>query len=222
MDAEILLFDGVEELDVFGPLSVLAPAGFGVTLVAEGGGREITGAHGSGLIARREAGLSPGLLIIPGGGWVARARQGAWAEARRGALPALIADRYAAGSTLAAVCTGTMLVAAAGLLNGRPAVTHHDALDDLAATGARVMPDARVVDDGRIVTAGAVTAGIDLALWLVQRHLGAAAAAAQAAHLAYQRSGTVWRARPPSSAASQLVTSDEVNFAQAREQKITA
>jgi putative intracellular protease/amidase len=191
MDAEILVFDGVEDLDAFGPLSVLAHAGFEVAVVAEGGPRQVRTAHGTGLAAR-EPGTAPGVLVVPGGGWISRGERGAWAEARRGVLPALIAERFAAGSVIAAVCTGSMLLAAAGLLDGRPAVTNHGAIDELSATGARVIGDARVVDDVQIVTAGGITAGLDLGLWLVQRYCGPAAAAEAAADLEYTRTGYVW------------------------------
>jgi len=68
------------------------------------------------------------------------------------------------------VCTGTMLLAHAGVIGSRPASTHHAALADLAATGADVRTE-RVVDDGDLVTSGGVTSGIDLALWLVEREV---------------------------------------------------
>jgi putative intracellular protease/amidase len=192
VDVEILAFDGVEDLDVFGPLSALGHAGLKVALVAEGGPRQVRTAHGTGLAAR-EPGVLPGVLVVPGGGWASRSERGAWAEAARGVLPALIAERFAAGSVIAAVCTGSMLLAAAGLLDGRPAITHHGAIDELSAAGARVIGDVRVVDDGQIVTAGGITAGLDLGLWLVQRFCGPAAAAAAAAELEYARTGYVWR-----------------------------
>ncbi len=192
VDTEIVIYDGFEELDVFGPLSVLANAGYEIALVTVGDPHTVRAANGTEVVPARALGTAPELIVVPGGGWNVRADRGAWGETRRGDLPRAVAERYASGSTLAAVCTGTMLVAGAGLLEGRPAVTHRAAFDDLAAAGARVIRDARVVDDGRIVTAGGVTSGIDLALWLVERDLGPAKAAAVAHGLEHPRLGTVW------------------------------
>jgi transcriptional regulator GlxA family with amidase domain len=132
------------------------------------------------------------VLIVPGGGWSDRAPQGAYAEAERGNLPQAIASLHAAGTTVASVCTGGMLLAASGVLTGRAAITHHAALEDLRGSGARVV-EARVVDDGDVVTAGGVTSGLDLALWLVERYLGADLAAKVADELEYERRGEVVR-----------------------------
>jgi transcriptional regulator GlxA family with amidase domain len=66
-----------------------------------------------------------------------------------------------------------MLLAKAGILDGRPAVTHHAALDDLRALGIDVRAGARWVDAGDVLSAGGVTSGIDLALHLLERFLGA-------------------------------------------------
>jgi transcriptional regulator GlxA family with amidase domain len=79
-----------------------------------------------------------------------------------------------------------MILAAAGLLRGRPAVTHHAALDDLRETGAEVHPEARVVDDGDVLTAGGVTSALDLALHVVERERGPEAAAAAARRIEYE------------------------------------
>lgn len=77
-----------------------------------------------------------------------------------------------------------MLLAAAGLLKGRRAITHADALDKLAASRA-VIVQARVVDDGDLVSAGGVTAGVDLALPLVQRLAGTEVRAATEQEIEY-------------------------------------
>jgi len=80
-------------------------------------------------------------------------------------------ERAAAGTLMASVCTGALVFADAGLLDGRPATTHHSALELLAALGKDidVRADARFVDDGDVVTAAGVSAGIDMALALVAR-----------------------------------------------------
>ncbi|MEU6829379.1 DJ-1/PfpI family protein [Nocardia beijingensis] len=70
------------------------------------------------------------------------------------------------------VCTGSLVLAAAGLLHGRPATTHWLAQSALRALGADARPDERVVRDGKTVTAAGVSAGIDLALWLVGEIFG--------------------------------------------------
>ena len=134
MRIEILLFDGFDELDVFGPFEGLADA-FDTALVTLEGAREVVSARGVPVRAARALGARPDVLIVPGGGWLDRAPQGAHAEAGRGAVPAAIADRRAAGSLLASVCTGAMLLAEAGVLDGRRATTNPQALDELRAGG---------------------------------------------------------------------------------------
>jgi transcriptional regulator GlxA family with amidase domain len=133
----------------------------------------------------------PDLLVVPGGGWTDPDAPGAGAEVRRGVLPDVLAAHYEAGATLAAVCTGGMLLADAGLLDGRPAVTHSVALDDLRESGASVV-DARVVDDGDVLTAGGVTSGLDLALYVVEREVGADVADRIATRMEYAPRGPVY------------------------------
>ena len=202
MRIAVVVFEGFDELDAIGPLEVLrnaatmGDAGLQVDLVALDGAAEVTGSHG--LVVRTDGPLEAGradLLVIPGGGWNDRGAQGAWAEAERGDLPAAIAAAHRAGAVVATVCTGAMLATAAGLTRGRPAVTHHGAVEELRASGAEVV-EARVVDDGDLVTAGGVTSGIDMALWLVERHFGAELADRVAAEIEHPRYGEVWRARP--------------------------
>ena len=198
MRIAVVVFEGFDELDAIGPLEVLRNAAKGgadleVALVSLDGAAEVTGSHG--LRVRPDGRLDPDrtdLLVVPGGGWNDRAARGARAEVERGELPAAIAAAHRAGAQVATVCTGAMLATAAGLTRGRPAITHHGAVEELRASGAQVV-EARVVDDGDLVTAGGVTSGIDLALWLVERHFGAELADAVAAEIEHPRHGEVWR-----------------------------
>lgn len=200
MNIEVVLYDGCDELDVFGPFELLAGAGqatgrFDVRLVTLAERPTITASHGTQIVPHGVLSESPDVLIVPGGGWNDRASHGARAEASRGELPRAIAARHAGGAIIASVCTGAMLLAAGGLLDGRPAITHHSAIDDLRAAGAIVIDDARVVDDGDVLSAGGVTSGLDLALWIIERELGSGAAAAAARELEYQPTGSVWRSQ---------------------------
>jgi uncharacterized protein (DUF427 family)/putative intracellular protease/amidase len=191
---DIVLFDGVDELDAVGPLEVLRGAAahgadLAVRLVTRAEPLEVTGNHGLRLGA--DAVYSPGadILLVPGGGWIARAPAGAWAEAERGDWLPIIKAAADSGVLLAGVCTGVMLLARAGVSGARPATTHQGARADLEAAGVRVV-DQRVVDAGGLVTAGGVTSGIDLALHLVERLVSPAAAQAQATRLEYPWSPT--------------------------------
>jgi putative intracellular protease/amidase len=177
MDIAITLFDGVDDLDVFGPFDVLRAAGLDVALATLDARAIVTSANGARIVphaALRDS-PPPRWVVVPGGGWAANRPCGVRTEIARGTLPAVVAEFAAAGTVVASVCTGAMAVAAAGLLAGRPATTHHSAFEDLARHGATVVRDARVVDDGDVVTAAGVTAGIDLALRMVLREAGAAA-----------------------------------------------
>jgi transcriptional regulator GlxA family with amidase domain len=191
MNAEILLFDGFDELDAFGPWEILSGAAqvvedFEARFVTLEGAREVRADHGA--VVRAHGALSerPDLLVIPGGGWFDRTPEGAWAQAERGAIPQAIAERHAAGTTIASVCTGALLVARSGILEGRTATTNPGAYDDLRAAGAEVV-EARVVDDGDIVTAGGPACGLDLVLHLVERTYGPEAAAMAAREIHYER-----------------------------------
>lgn len=171
----VLCYDGFDELDVIGPFEAFEMAAdegtsLDVSLVTLPPRTQVTAAHGlriepDGVLPVDDP---PDVVIVPGGGWNDRRPAGAWAEAERGAVPDALARLYDAGTTLAGVCTGGMLLSRAGILDGRPAVTHGGALEDLRATDAEVV-DARVVDDGEVLTAGGITSGLDLALHLIER-----------------------------------------------------
>jgi len=195
METAIVLFDGFDNLDAIGPFEVFSHAAtFGadldVGLYTLESRDVVTSSHGLRVEPDGELPASPDLVVVPGGGWGDGAEDGARAEADRGAIPAAVADRQASGAMVASVCTGGMLLAAAGLTDGRPAVTHHGALADLRASGAEVV-DARVVDDGDLVTAGGVTSGIDLALHLVEREFGSEVHDRVATEMEYEPRGDV-------------------------------
>ncbi|MGM0590705.1 MAG: DJ-1/PfpI family protein [Halobacteriota archaeon] len=192
----ILVYDGFDELDAIAPFEVFQTAGamggdIASRLVTHEEPSRVVASHG--LTVEVEDALPaptapdrPDLLVIPGGGWNDRTEDGAWAEAQRGDVPDVLTAYHDEGVTVASVCTGGMLLAAAGLTEGRSAVTHAGALDDLRESGATVV-DARVVVDGDVLTAGGVTAGLDLALYLVERACGGDIAERVATELEYER-----------------------------------
>ncbi len=81
--AQIVVYDGVDELDAVGPFEVLVAGGFEVELVTIDPTPIVEGAHGLALTPSGYLGPAPELLVVPGGGWLTRAREGAWAQARR-------------------------------------------------------------------------------------------------------------------------------------------
>jgi transcriptional regulator GlxA family with amidase domain len=171
----ILVFDGLEELDAVGPWEVLAAwtrqwpdDGWSVTTIAADGGL-VRCAKGLVLQAEHSRADAPPLdVLIQPGGMGTRPQLVdetylAWVRARRADTP-----------LLASVCTGSLVYAAAGLLKGRPATTHWGSLDRLRELdpSIEVRPDDRYVDDGDMVTAAGASAGIDMALHLVDRLAG--------------------------------------------------
>jgi transcriptional regulator GlxA family with amidase domain len=197
MRCEVILYDGFDELDALAPWEVLSSFAdlrddFDAALVSLDGAASVRAAHGTVVAPHRALSESVDVLVVPGGGWNDRSDEGARAQVRRGALPAAIRERHERGALVASVCTGAMILAAAGLVEGRHAITHHGAIADLEAAGAHVV-HARVVDDGDLVTAGGVTSGLDLALHLAERFFGSDAALAAERELEYERRGTVWR-----------------------------
>jgi transcriptional regulator GlxA family with amidase domain len=227
MHAQIVLFDGFDPLDVIAPYEVLYAGGtasagaVSVELVSAEGPREVISGTG-GLMLRATAALDParaGLILVPGAsGRVGEpgevpdhdAGAGEWQQDEfipvllgrtlTTELPALLtAAMENPEVTVSAVCGGSLVLAMAGLLEGRHATTHHMGLDMLDATGAHAV-NARVVDDGDLVTGAGVTSGLDLGLYLLERELGPRIAHAVEGLFAHERRGTVWRATGPAPA----------------------
>jgi transcriptional regulator GlxA family with amidase domain len=191
----VLAYDGVEELDFIAPLDVLAKAAFkggavSATLVSPDRPGFVTTLKG----VRMEipVGWSPqdaDILVVPGGGPHDLPGSGLHRLINDAAFMRRLSRVRA---VKVGVCTGVMALSAAGLTRGRPATTHTIAKTALAAQGATVI-NARVVDDGDLITCGGITSGLDLGLWLVERHLGPRLATEIETMLEYERRGTVWR-----------------------------
>lgn len=167
MEIAILIYPRFTALDAVGPYEVLSRLPDAkVTFVAEHAQATRTDTGQLALLA--DATLdqipTPEIVLVPGGpGQAALMEDGpvhAWLRA---------AD---AGSTwTASVCTGSLILAAAGLLTGRRATSNWQALDELRGLGAEVVPE-RVVFDGKYATSAGVTAGLDMALSLAAKIAG--------------------------------------------------
>lgn len=207
--AQIVLFDGFDPLDVIAPYEVLWAGGIAaggaltVELVSAEGPREVAGGSG-GLVLRATGILDPDtadLIIVPGAaGPIHQPEDGReiatipilLARTMETELPALM--RKALDNprvTVATVCGGSLALAMAGLLEGRYVVTHHLGMDILGATGA-IPIHARVVVDCDLVTAGGVTSGLDLGLYLLEREFGPRIANSVECLFEYERRGTTW------------------------------
>jgi transcriptional regulator GlxA family with amidase domain len=184
----ILLFDNVEVLDFAGPFEVFSvatrygdPAPFAVYTV---GVTSLVAAVG-GLSVNPTYGLAdcppPDILLVPGG-------VGVRALLDDAALLAWLRTQADRVELLLSVCTGSLLLGQAGLLDGLPITTHHSVYDLLAeiVPTAQVVSDRRFVDNGSVITSGGISAGIDMALYVVARLLGPDHARQTADHMEYR------------------------------------
>jgi transcriptional regulator GlxA family with amidase domain len=187
---EVLAYPSVQLLDVTGPLQVFASANDHVaeargtppysTRVVAQGGQSITTSAGLGLAADPlpPADAAVDTLMVAGG-------PGVEAAAADPVLVDWVQQRASHARRVASVCTGAFLLAASGTLEGRRATTHWSCCDELARRfpAVRVEPDPIFVRDGSVWTSAGVTAGIDLALALVEEDLGRTVALAVARYL---------------------------------------
>ena len=168
----ISLFDGAEELDWAGPWEVLAAwaeqwpdDGVRVFTLARTDG-VVTCAKGLRVLPDETWETAPPLdvLVYPGG-------RGTRTELTDESVLDWIRGLAGGDTVVASVCTGSLVLAAAGLLDGKPATTHWQSLELLPTLGSEidVRPDDRFVDTGAVITAAGVSAGIDMALHLVAR-----------------------------------------------------
>lgn len=194
---QIAVFDGFNEIDVFGPYEMLSGPDVTVELAAVAGPRTLRSMRGIAVEAESKLETCDG-IIVPGGGWENRAEAGAWGEVRRSDLPERLTELAPSLPWLASVCSGGMILASAGLLSGRPATTNPGCYDEFRPLVGELI-DERVVDDHDRITAGALFCGADLGLWLIEREFGTAAADRAANGKSYARQGRVWRSGRASS-----------------------
>ncbi|WP_058301261.1 DJ-1/PfpI family protein [Gorillibacterium timonense] len=187
----ILLFDDIEVLDFAGPYEVFAMAGkqggdFELYTVAEEA-RIVTAVGGLRLVPDYAIGGCPvpDLLIVPGG-------MGTRREISNRKLLDWIAATASECELLLSVCTGALLLAAAGLLDGLEITTHHASiplLRELAPRSAKIREDARYTDNGHILLSAGVSAGIDISLHAIEKLLGEERALLAAGQMEYDWEG---------------------------------
>lgn len=167
MQIAILLFDGLTALDAIGPYEALNRLpGASTTFVAEQPGPKRTEDGSLALIADAPLAevLTPDIVLVPGG-------KGRRALMDDGPVHEWLRTVHETSTWTASVCTGSLILAASGLLAGRRATTHWLAMEELAALGAQAVSE-RVVFDGKLATAAGVSAGIDMGLALAGRIAG--------------------------------------------------
>jgi transcriptional regulator GlxA family with amidase domain len=166
----ILLFDEAEELDFVGPLEVFGMArqdGDRVVTIAERS-EPVRANLALRVVPDRTIADAPPLdvLVIPGG-------LGTRREADNAVLLDWIKQAAAACTWVTSVCTGSMLLEAAGVIDGRNVTTHWAMIETFREKkSVTVLDSRRYVRDGNVVTAAGVSAGIDMSLWVVGQLYG--------------------------------------------------
>jgi len=167
MDIAIPIFDGITALDAIGPYEVLSRLpGYRARFVALAPGAYRTDNKMLALVADDDLAAvpRPEIVLVPGG-------FGTRALMSEPRILDWIRTAHATSQWTTSVCTGSLLLAAAGVLRGLEATTHWMSLDRLAEFGARPVPR-RVVEQGKVITAAGVSSGIDMALTLAARIAG--------------------------------------------------
>lgn len=167
MNIAIPIFDRLTALDAVGPYEVLSrPPGWTVTFIAAEPGPKRTETEMLALVADRALDdlPEPDVIVVPGG-------YGTRDLMEDETMLSWLRHAHEHSQWTTSVCTGSLLLAAAGILDGLEATTHWMALEVLAEYGATPV-SRRVVEQGKIITAAGVSAGIDMALTLVARIAG--------------------------------------------------
>lgn len=175
----IVFFDGVQIIDFAAPYEVFGTAGFGVATVSADGG-PVTTAMGLKVTPDHSFADAPDfdLLVVPGGDVQ---------DAMRDENLLAYLRQHEDDRQVLSVCTGSHIVASAGLLDGRKATTFHGAFDrfERLFPDVELVRDQRWVDSGRVVTSAGLSSGIDASLYLVAKFHGPMRARSVALHLEY-------------------------------------
>lgn len=206
---QFVLFDGFDPLDVVAPFEMLTAGNdalggaYDLRFVSAEGARTVpSGTPGISLTATAILDPAvPGYVVVPGASGPVDGDPDAGVEtipvllARFAASPAVPLLEHCLAAphlTVAAVCGGSLAMAMAGLLEGRTATTHVLGIDLLDAAGVHAVR-ARVVDNGDLISAGGVTSGLDLGLYLLEREFGPRIARSVEELFEYERRGTTWK-----------------------------
>lgn len=188
MRVGILVFDGVEELDFVGPWEVLSYVNKvesdSIDLMTVSPAAPVKAYNGLMFLPDVTLGDCPRLdiLIVPGG-------KGRLKQMSCEPTLAFLRSAYPDLQYLCSVCTGSFLLAEAGLLDGRSVTTHHGAFREMEEYTDITLVRERIARDGNIVSAGGVASGIDLGFYLVKEIFGAEVAGAVGKGMEYPFSG---------------------------------
>lgn len=188
----IFLFDDVEVLDFAGPLEVFSVA----DMFTEGDLSVFTfGEHDGPIEAASPLNVTPdyGFENVPAMDWMlVPGGIGTRSLVENDHVLEWIRERSDSLDRLLSVCTGSLLLGKAGLLDGKRATTHHLAFDELedVAGGAEILHDVRYVDDGTVATSAGISAGIDLSFHVLTDEYGTELARETAEHMEYDWDGT--------------------------------
>ncbi len=193
----IFLFDDVEVLDFAGPFEVFSTAGVGV--MDDIPFHVFTVAQKLQIIARNNLVILPtyvfencpdiDIVLIPGGGGYRAdgTAYGSRLEMDNEVVISWIKQQATTAELMLSVCTGALILAKAGLLDGLKATTHYRAIDHLRkiAPNTEVIENVRYVDNGSVILSAGVSAGIDMSFYVVSKLLGAEVATLGAKYAQY-------------------------------------